>query len=108
MKELKIRMQPTICSHLIRAANSCNINNEQLKELIISEIKIHLIAIMYPNKTEDELIQLSKKFSQIKHSPNNSTERKNWVNSYGVFYKVLIPEELYKPKVYFHDFEIEE
>lgn len=76
---------------------------------MLSNIRWHLIQICHPNVDSlEELEHIKNKFKTVRESPNNWTERNNWINDYGIFFKILIADELYSPKVEFVEMDIED
>ncbi len=109
MKELKIKMSPRLGGKIYNILEDRFVDNAQLKEIILSNIKWQLIQICHPNiESLEKLDNLKNSFQSVKESPNNWTERNNWINEYGIFFKILIPDELYNPKVNLLEMEIEE
>lgn len=110
MKELKIFMKPKICKKIYDVVDSKKVEKERLKEIIMSNIRWHLIKICHPSVDSlKELDELKSNFENyVEESPNNWKEESNWITPHGIFFKILINEKQYNPLVNFLEMEIEE
>lgn len=109
MKELKIRITKEKCKKIYEIIEERNIDDNRLKEIILSHIRSELKDIFFPDiKSIEELDKIKLELQNIRESPNNWKYRVNWINDYGVFFKIIIPVKMYKPQKYSLDVEIEE
>lgn len=106
MKEYLISMSLIIGQKIIAVYNKNNVNDERIKEMILSQIKAQLTTLILPQGTVEQRDKVRKDVQQVVESDNNWKSRDNWVNFNRIYFKVMIPEYLNLPKIHNSDFEI--
>ena len=106
MKEYLISMSLIIGQKIVQVYNGNTVNEERLKEMIISVIRAQLMKLILPQGTDVQLEKVRKDVQRVVESDNNWKSQNNWVNYNRIYFKVMIPTNFVLPKIHNSDFEI--